>query len=123
MVLRWPETASDATWKRMPELLAWLQQTLSQSVGLKLGVALRQDAVGPDFTQLASSLGPVSLFLLPPDMPASKYQGQTIRYFSESTLIHLRQIYTDYFASGGANGTALAESACYLLPADAYTFK
>ncbi|XP_037499638.1 probable chitinase 10 isoform X1 [Rhipicephalus sanguineus] len=123
VVLRWPETASDESWKRMPKLLAWLKQTLSQSVGLKLGVALRQDAVGPDFTQLASSLGPVSLFLLPPDMPASKYQGQTIRYFSEATLMHLRQLYTNYFASGDTNDTALANSVCYLLPADAYTFK
>ncbi|KAL3197984.1 hypothetical protein MRX96_044561 [Rhipicephalus microplus] len=123
MVLRWPETASNATWNRMLKLLAWLQKTLSQSVGLKLGVALRQDAVGPDFTQLASSLGPVSLFLLPPSMPASKYQGRTIRYFSESTLTHLGQLYTNYFAPDGANGTALAQSVCYLLPADAYTFK
>ncbi|KAL1484254.1 hypothetical protein MTO96_050080, partial [Rhipicephalus appendiculatus] len=123
VILRWPETASVKSWKRMPKLLAWLQKTLSQSVGLKLGVALRQDAVGPDFTQLASSLGPVSLFLLPPDMPASKYRGQTIRYFSESTLIQLRQLYTTYFAPGGANGSALAKSVCYLLPADAYTFK
>ncbi|KAL3197982.1 hypothetical protein MRX96_044559 [Rhipicephalus microplus] len=123
VVLRWPDSASDKSWKRMARLLAWLQQTLSQSFDLDLGVALRQDAVGPDFTQLASSLGPVSLFLLPPSMPASKYRGQTISYFSESTLTQLQQLYTKYFAPDSTNGTDLAERVCYLLPADAYTFK
>ncbi|KAH6926823.1 hypothetical protein HPB50_022549 [Hyalomma asiaticum] len=123
VVLRWPETASDESWQRMPKLLASLAHRLSQSVGLKLGVALRQDAVGPNFTQLASSLGPVSLFLLPPDMSATKYKGQTIRYFSESTLIQLQELYNSYFMPGDENSTDLAKSVCYLLPADTYTFK
>ncbi|XP_065291308.1 uncharacterized protein [Dermacentor albipictus] len=123
VVLRWPETSSAASWQRVPKLLAWLKQRLSQLVGLTLGVALRQDAVGPDLTQLAASLGPTSLFLLPPDMPPSKYQGTTISYFSESTLNQLWQLYTRYFMPGAGKSSGLGQSACYLLPADTYTFK
>ncbi|XP_077537572.1 putative chitinase 10 [Haemaphysalis longicornis] len=101
----------------MPVLLRLLRKRLLESHALTLGVALRQDAVGPEFAHLAQELGAASIFLLPPRMTEAQYRSVPYSYFSEGTLVRLWELYHHGFNS------SYASSICYMLPAETYSFK
>ncbi|XP_050036475.2 probable chitinase 10 [Dermacentor andersoni] len=118
VVLRWPEATLTTPWRIVAPLLRGLAQRLdSARRHIRLGVALRQDSYGPDLKHIVSSLGKVSIFLLPPAMPQNKFYGHTIRFYSQTTLDTLYSLNLRFLSRN------VADHLCYLFPADTYTYR
>ncbi|XP_077553466.1 uncharacterized protein LOC144168334 [Haemaphysalis longicornis] len=103
-------------WQRVPRLLGLLRDRLMAQHGLSLGLALRQDSVGPASPLRPSNLSVAAVYLLPPSLTARRYNF-TFSFFSEETLEKIRKVYQQASSSGAGTGV------CYLFPAATYTFK